>query len=68
MYVVRVTRHKITYKASLIEKTWSDDIMSNEVKVIQSRTFLFKFWAKAWAKNKLIKTMVERNSLEYIYG
>lgn len=68
MYVARIKKESVRYKASVIEKTWSEELMSNNISVVDSKSFFFKFVAKRWTEKTIIKNMINLGKLEISNG
>jgi hypothetical protein len=68
MYVARFKKESIKHKVYIIEKTWSEEIMSNNVQIIDSKTFFFKFRAKRWSEKRIVKMMMDLGKLEILNG
>jgi hypothetical protein len=68
MYVASFTRKNLVWHASVINKKWSDEMFSYEASCIDKRNFILLVSAKRWAKNVIIKNMIERKELEFTNG
>ena len=68
MYVARIKRHSIKHRASIIEKHWSNEMLSNSIEIIDSKDFFFKFRAKKWTKKRIIDILQDKRDLEFNYG
>jgi hypothetical protein len=68
MYVTRITRHGLVVKANLFEKHWSEEMLSNNVVLINKKSFLFRSSAYRWAYKEISKNLFENKKLEVVDG
>lgn len=68
MHVVRIRKNKFSYTATIIEKIWDNELLSNQISILANKNFIFYFFAKRWAKNKIIEILKTNNKLEFING
>lgn len=68
MYIARFDRNKVLWKVTILEKNWSDDILSNEIKKIKSKNFVFRTHAYKWISKEICRQLFERHELEVIDG
>jgi hypothetical protein len=68
MYVARFARYRVRWSVVLFEKSWSEQMQSNEVYEINSHTFFFHGSAKRWVRKEIVKKLVLQHKLEIING
>lgn len=68
MYIAKFTKHKIVWEATLLKKEWSSELNSNHIVSMDSKKFIFYFFAKQWIRNKIIKDLVKDKKMEIIDG
>jgi hypothetical protein len=68
MYVARFARYRVRWYVVLFEKSWSEQMQSNEVYEINSRKFFFHGSAQRWVRKEIVKKMVKQHKLEIING
>lgn len=68
MYIVKVIRSEGRWNVTLLEKRWSESLLSNEIELVGSKKFIFHFIAKQWIRRRIIKHLVKTNRLEIIDG
>ncbi len=67
-YVIKISGGKLGTSANIYKKYWSDELFSNQVNLISSKDFLFKFRAKKWAQKEVINILVNEKEMEIIDG
>ena len=68
MYVAKISSESIFYRATLLEKTWSEEMLSNNIIELESKRFISYFLAKHWLNKKIVKLLIDRNQMEVIDG
>jgi len=68
MYVGKINRKAILLCASVYEKSWSDEILSNQVSLINTKTFLFRSFAYKWINAEVCKQLLNKHELEIVNG
>jgi hypothetical protein len=66
MYVAKFSSEGIFYRATLFKKDWSDEILSNKIIELDSKRFIFYFWAKYWINKKISNILIDQKMLEII--
>lgn len=67
-YVIKISGGKLGVCANIYEKYWSEEMLSNIVKPIKSKDFMFKFRAKKWAQKQMINILINNREMEIIDG
>lgn len=67
-YVIKLTQGKLGTSAQIYEKHWSNEILSNIVKPITNKDFIFKFRARRWAEKEMINLLINKKEMEIIDG
>lgn len=67
-YVIRFSNGKLGTSVYIYEKYWSNEIISNIVKPIIKKDFIFKFRAKRWAEKEIINILINKKEMEIIDG
>lgn len=68
MYVIAFNKNRLKWKVSLLKKSWSNDLLSNQIDYISSKNFLFKGRGHSWAVKEIINYMQDKNELEITNG
>lgn len=68
MYLGKVTRGHLRWKASLYNKHWSDDMGTNEMTEINSKKFILNYFARRWVRNETVRNLIGNHELEIIDG
>lgn len=68
MYVATIRKKGLLWNAEVHEKIWSEEMMTNEIKLIASKKSFFKFVVKKTIKNEIIKRFIHNHELEIING
>jgi hypothetical protein len=68
MYVAKFDREGILWRVTLLEKEWSQEMLSHEIKEISSKRFLFSTRAYRWIHNQIIIDLFAHRKLEIING
>ena len=66
MYVAKITRSKLILHAQLLEKQWSEEMLSNKVDAISSKKFLFRYFAYKWINAEISRSLFMKKKLEII--
>ena len=68
MYVTRITRNGFVIKANLFEKRWSEEMLSNNMVLINKKSFLLRSSAYKWTYKEISKNLFENKKLEVVDG
>lgn len=68
MYVARFSKRGILWQATLLEKVWSEEMMTNQIVERGSKTALFHSTVGRWIRNEIAREMVKRHELEILNG
>lgn len=68
MYVAKVCRNNLVVEATLIDKRWSEEMLSHEVVSIKKRNFLFKRSANSWIQKEIVSDLVSIGKMEIENG
>jgi hypothetical protein len=68
MYVVKIFRRNLFLHVSFVKKQWSEEMFSYEIIFKQSKTFFFKWSAKKWIKDVLLKDLLLNKNMEITDG
>jgi ribonucleotide reductase beta subunit family protein with ferritin-like domain len=68
MYVAKLSSENLFYRATLFEKTWSEEISSNNIVELDSKRFISYFFAKYWLNKKIVSLLLENKQMEIIDG
>ena len=68
MYVAKIVRKNLLVDVSVWEKSWSKEMFSNELSLIARRGFFIKSSARTWAAKVVAQQLIEKESLEIVYG
>jgi len=68
MYVARFDKKGIRWTITLFEKSWSEEMQTNEVTEVDSHKFFLHGSAKRWVRNEIVKKLVKQHKLEIING
>lgn len=66
MYVARLSSESIFYRATLLEKTWSEEMLSNNIIELESKRFISYFLAKHWLNKRMVGLMLNEKYIEII--
>lgn len=55
-------------EVTVIEKRWSEPMLSNVVETIGSSRFFLRSSARRWADKEMLKVIDQRYGMEYING
>lgn len=68
MYVAKLSSENLFYRATLFEKTWSEEMLSNNIIELDSKRFPFYFLANYWINKKIVSLLINNKELEIING
>jgi len=68
MYVVKLDKRVLVWKVSVLKKSWSDTMSSNEVSEIASDKIMFRYRADRWSYKKISEDLLKHKKLEIING
>lgn len=68
MYVVRIDNKPIGMVVYVMEKSWSNTMMTHEVRQIDSKRFILRMRANFWIRKTVARDMFEQHELEIIDG
>jgi hypothetical protein len=68
MHVAKFTRSGIRWEVTLFEKRWSDTMLSNEIEMVNKKTFLFHSSGYRWVNKEIAKILFRQHKLEIIDG
>ena len=68
MYVAKFDRENLLWRVTIFEKLWSEEMLTNEVKEIQSKKFIFHRRAYRWIEKEICKSLFYKHRLEIIDG
>lgn len=66
MYVAKITKYGLIFHAELLEKQWSEEILSNNIKKISNKNFFFRSSAYKWINSEISKTLFIKRELDII--
>lgn len=68
MYVAKFNRSGIVWTVTLLEKQWSESMLSHEVSEICKKKFVFHSSGYRWINKEISKHLFTRHELEIIDG
>lgn len=68
MYVAKFDRKGLLWHVKVFEKIWSEQILSHEIKEIQSKKFLFHQRGYRWVEKEVCRSLFYKHKLEIIDG
>ena len=68
MYVAKFDKEGIFWTITIFEKLWSEQMLTNEVKEIKSKRFLFHQRGYRWLEKEVCKSLFYKHKLEIING
>lgn len=68
MYLAKFDRKGLFWQVILFEKSWSDQMLSNEIREIKSKNFLFHFSGYRWIEKEICRSLFYKHRLEIING
>lgn len=66
MYVAKFSKSGIRWDVKLFNKSWSSEMLSNEVKEIASKRFFLHSSGYRWVHKRIIMEIVSKHGLEII--
>lgn len=66
MYIAKLVKNKIFFHAIVLEKKWSEEILSNKIKIISERKFLLRCSAYKWMNAEITRDLFMKKKLEII--
>lgn len=64
MYVAKIIKNKLTFHAIVFEKHWSEEMLSNNIKIISEKSFLLRCSAYKWVNAEIAKDLFVKKKLE----
>lgn len=64
MYVGKISGSGWRLTASVYQKTWSKELSSNKIELLDKEKFFFKFMAKKWINATICNDLIKHNELE----
>lgn len=68
MFIVKTMRKGLMVEVAVMEKRWSESMLSNVVETISSSRFFLRSNARRWANKEMLKVIDQRYGMEYING
>lgn len=68
MYVAKFDKKGIFWQVTVFEKFWSEDILSHQIKQINSKNFIFHFHGYRWLEKEICRSLFYKHKLEIIDG
>lgn len=68
MYIVKMTKKGVRTEVAIMEKVWSEQMLSHSIIEIARADFMLKSSARRWADKQILNAIDERYGLEYING
>jgi hypothetical protein len=68
MYVAKICRNNLIVEATLIDKRWSEEMLSNQIFSIKKRNFLLKSSAKRWINKQTVLNLIDIGKMEIQNG
>ena len=66
MYVAKIIKLGILFQATLLEKQWSQEMLSNNISVLSTKKFLLRSSAHRWIRSEMARHMFMKKKLEII--
>lgn len=66
MYVKKLVKNKLILHATVFEKYWSEEILSNKVEPISQKKFLLRCSAHRWMNAEISRNLFMKKKLEII--
>lgn len=66
MYLGKITGQGWRLTASVYQKFWSEELSSNQIELIDSKTFFFKYSAKNWISARICEDLQRHRRLEIV--
>jgi hypothetical protein len=68
MYVAKFDRAGMLWKVTLLEKRWSDQMLSNEITELKTKKFWMHHNAYRWIEREVSCDLFHKHQLEIIDG
>lgn len=68
MYVAKFDKALLRWRVTLFNKSWSEEMLSNEIEEIDSKTFFFHSSGYRWVNKEIAKQLFKQHKLEIING
>jgi predicted glycosyl hydrolase (DUF1957 family) len=68
MYVIKVYRDKLLWKATIFEKEWSEIMLTHEMTELATKRFILHRRCYRWMYKEIGKSLFDNKKLEVIYG
>jgi predicted acetyltransferase len=68
MYVVRIDNKPVGMVVYMMEKKWSQSMMTHEIRALDSKRFILRMNANRWIRKQIVKDMFRQHELEIIDG
>jgi hypothetical protein len=68
MYVAKFTKNGVLWDVKIFDKSWSQEMLSNEIKQIASRKFILHSSGYRWINKEIAKNLFAQHKLEIIDG
>jgi hypothetical protein len=68
MYVAKFDKEGLLWRVTIFEKLWSEEMLTNEIKEIQSKRFIFHWRGYRWIEKEVCKSLFYKHRLEIIDG
>lgn len=68
MYVAKIASENLFFNVTIFEKTWSEEMLSNNIVELDSKRFLSYFLANYWINKKIASLLINNKELEIING
>ncbi len=66
MYVAKLVKNKLIFHATVLEKHWSKEMLSNSVNIISEKSFLSRRSAHKWINAEITRDLFMKKRLEII--
>lgn len=66
MYVAKIIKSKLIFHAIVFEKHWSEEMLSNNIKIISQKKFLLRCSAYKWINAEITRDLFVKKKLEII--
>lgn len=68
MYVAKFDRSGMFWRVTVFEKSWSDKVLSHEIKELKTKNFVFYGRGYRWAEKQICQSLFYKKRLEIING
>lgn len=66
MYVAKLVKNKLILHATVFEKHWSEEMLSNSINLISEKNFLLRSSAYRWMNAEIARHLFMKKRLEII--